>query len=219
MKRDNLLIVAASSVVISAFLIILTISQQQTIESLTTELVAQSPLEVEPSPTEALDPFADWQTYQNNRFNYLFKYPSDLHVTGENMGPVEENLHVVLTQGSLFSDPFFAVRIVEEISPTDSFDLTTYVQTSYDLNSNHNTQKEEISQVTVDGVLGYQYLLQSDTFDYTSKNGQVAGGHVLKNDIYKIIYIQDKKHLYEIVFSNSSLYPQVFSTFKFLDQE
>ncbi len=62
MKKDNLLIVAASAVIISAFLIILTISQQQTIESLTTELMAQSPLDTESSPaTTPADQSADQQ--------------------------------------------------------------------------------------------------------------------------------------------------------------
>lgn len=75
MKRDNLLIVAASSVVISAFLIILTISQQQTIESLTTELVAQSPLPDEVYPSKTPDPFTDWQTYTNMDYGFEFKYP------------------------------------------------------------------------------------------------------------------------------------------------
>lgn len=207
MKRDNLLIVAASAVIISAFLIILTLSQQQTIQSLTTQISANSPI-----PTTTPDPTADWLTYTNTNYGFEFKYPQKYQSSQEE-GREFKTIH---------SDDYYVDREGHvNVNGTAWF----YISLEPDCNQEVYLNKRGLSNVSI-----VQTNIQTDPgqiitiFSYpdwpmSPSDSSIALVENLSNEqkCLQITCSSSQQDCYE-----NDLYQefkQILSTFKFLDDE
>lgn len=156
---------------------------------------------------------SSWKTYKNTKYNYMIEFPKEYGAEyydaryGTSRNALEDEERIGIYIGSN-SDDFLEIEI-DEFSD-NSQTLKSLSEENYKENTTHSgvTNFSPIITSTIDGTSVYEYT-------FTGRAPRNWGGFIAEAR-YKVIFAEKDGIVYSIYFTDTTLFNQVFSTFKFL---
>lgn len=165
-------------------------------------------------PEQGRSATAEWETFSSS-FGYSLKTPQNFEVTGVGMelnAPESKNaIRIFPKSDEPLKGPHMNIVVFVDSKKT----LQVLAKENFDLNINHPgipaSIKEEIKESTFLGNKSYEYTFQNKGVVTPSEEYSGYEGR------YKFIWVENSGKQFMIMYTKTSEFDQILSTFKFLE--